>query len=112
VNLQLSTFNLQLLTKNLIMAFDPNYPADHILIKAADFRAQFNALNDQNTALQNQVNALQTQVAALQTQLATRAPRVDNLAALNIPFHDPPTQDDLQAVGDYASGIVSALQQP
>jgi hypothetical protein len=34
------------------------------------------------------------------------------LAALNIPFHDPPTPDDLQAVGDYASGIVFALQQP
>jgi hypothetical protein len=94
------------------MSFDPNYPADHILLQAADFRAQFNALNDQNTALQTQLNAQAAQIAALQTQLATRAPRVDALAPLDIPFHDPATRDDLLAVTDYTNSVVAALQQP
>jgi hypothetical protein len=87
------------------MPFDPSLPADHSPLSSAEMRAQLNALNDL-------ITGLTAQVAALQTQLATRAPRVDNLSALNIPFHDPPTPDDLQAVGDYASGIVFALQQP
>jgi capsule polysaccharide export protein KpsE/RkpR len=94
------------------MPFDATWPPDHAELDGGPFRDQFNGLNDLITDLQNQVSALQNQVNTLQAALATRAPRVDGLAALNIPFHDPPTQDDLQAVGDYSSSIVAALQQP
>jgi hypothetical protein len=87
------------------MPFDPTLPADHAQIVAAELRNQLNALNDLITDLQNQVSALQT-------QLATRAPRIDGVAAMDIPYHDPPTRDDLVAMQDYANGVVSALQQP
>jgi hypothetical protein len=87
------------------MPYDASLPADHSPLSSAVVRNQMAGLNDLITTLQNQVSDLQT-------QLATRAPRVDSLSALNLPFHDPPTRDDLQAVADYSSGIVYALQQP
>ena len=37
------------------MAYDPNLPADHAPIVAAELRNQFNALQEQITALQNQL---------------------------------------------------------
>ena len=47
------------------MAYDPNYPADHALIVAADFRNQFNGLMAVIEAQQGQLAALQQQLAPL-----------------------------------------------
>jgi hypothetical protein len=47
------------------MAFDPNYPVDHMKIVAADFRNQFNSLKAIIDAQQNQLTALQQQIAPL-----------------------------------------------
>jgi hypothetical protein len=47
------------------MAYDPNYPADHTRIVAADFRNQFNSLKAIIDAQQSQIVALQQQIAPL-----------------------------------------------
>jgi hypothetical protein len=47
------------------MAFDPNYPVDHMKIVAADFRNQFNSLKAIIDAQQNQIAGLQQQLAPL-----------------------------------------------
>jgi hypothetical protein len=47
------------------MAYDPNYPADHIRIVAAEFRNQFNGLKAIIDAQQNQLAAWQEQFAQL-----------------------------------------------
>ena len=40
------------------MPFDPNFPPSHSELKSADYRDQFNALNDQNTATNQRIDNL------------------------------------------------------
>ena len=87
------------------MAFDPTKPVAGSEIDAGELNRQFNGLKDL-------IDALTVQVAALQAQLATRAPRVDSVAPMDIPFHDPVSRDDMTPVMDKFNELLTAAQQP
>ena len=84
------------------MAYDPNYPPDHVLIKAVDFRNQFSALKAICDAQQIQINALQDALSdkAFFPQVGEFDPG----------FHTPPTFDDMEAVRTYVTQLVQGLK--
>lgn len=87
------------------MPFDASLPPDHAQVVASVLRSQFNALKDQ-------LDAQAVQIAALQAQLATRAPRVDGVQPMDIPFHDPVAMSDMGPVMAKFNELLTAAQQP
>ena len=70
------------------MPFDNTLPADHAPVVSSELRNQLNGLAD---------------------QIATKASNCDAVVPLNIPFHDPPTRDEIQAVNDKLTETINAL---
>ena len=69
------------------MAFNPDKPEENTPLDAAEMRNQFNGLNDLITAMGS---------------------KCDGVVPLNIPFHDPPTRAEIQAVADKLNEMLSA----
>ncbi len=61
------------------MAFDPNYPVDHSLIAAADFRNQFNALKALMDAQQSTIDSQQATIASQQATIASLQSQLDDV---------------------------------
>ena len=61
------------------MPYDPNLPADHSKIVAAELRNQFNGLKALIDAQSGQISALQSQTTAQQTQLNAQAALLNQL---------------------------------
>ena len=83
------------------MPFDPAFPATDALLVSAEFRAQFNALNDK-------IDAQAAQIAAQQTALAATAHKPD-LGALSLALDDPPTSAQVQAVINQLNTLLTLL---
>jgi hypothetical protein len=99
------------------MAYDPNYPADGILIEAVDFRNQFAGLKALIDAQAAQIAALQAQVnqkpslADVNNAVSSNsAANVDGFSLPGIGISNPPTQADVQAVQMGLNQLVSSLQ--
>ena len=73
-----------------------------MLIKAVDFRNQFNALK----AL---IDAQQATIVDLQQQIYNRA-FMAQLTILDTDFHNPPTLADLEVIRNYINDMASQLQ--
>ena len=69
------------------MPFDPAFPPTDALLVSAEFRAQFNALNDR-------IDAQQAQLAALELALSGTAQN-PNMSPLNLALSDPPTRTEV-----------------
>ena len=70
------------------MSFDPTKPIEDSPLDPEEMRNQLNGLND---------------------NIAAKATNCDAVDPLNIPFHDPPTRDEIQAVNDKVSELIAAL---
>ena len=104
------------------MSFDPNIPAEHTDLDAAEMRAQFNALkalidglrNDLTslssivTVLQSQVNFLQTQFTPLLTDTPHNPNTVSDLA---VGLSQPPNQWEVQPIIDKINELLNALRR-
>ena len=83
--------------------FDPNLPADHSPIVAAELRNQFNNLNTQIGTLPagpDVDNAIRDQAAK----------NVDALTPLAQSISSPPTQAQVQALQDKLNALITALR--
>ena len=83
------------------MPFDPAFPATDALLVSAEFRAQFNALNDL-------ITTQAVQIAELQAALSGTAQN-PNLGTLNLFLDDPPTRQQAQALLDQLNTLLNQL---
>ncbi len=86
------------------MAFNPNLPADHSPIVAAELRAQLNALK----ALVDAKPSMDDVNAAINANSAANS---DNVFYLQLAPSDPPTQSDVQAIIDRMNELITALNR-
>lgn len=100
------------------MPFDPNYPTDGSLIKAAEFRAQFAALKALVDGLEARVAALEAVTAGgvvapgqLDTAIATTANNVNGIDPSGVGASDPPTQAELQDVMNKLAELIVGLHR-
>ena len=92
------------------MAFNPDLPADHTKLSAAEMRGQLNALKALNDAQAAQIAALQTQVAAQQARWDTLTAQLADIDPLNMTVSDPPTVNEVQSIVYQADAILAALK--
>ncbi len=100
------------------MAFNPNLPADHSPVVAAELRSQLNALKALIDAQGTQITTLTQQLASRPTMDEVNAAIVANSAAnpADITYtqmtpSDPPTQSDLQTVIDLLNSLITAVKR-
>ena len=70
------------------MAYDPNLPAPDSEINSAELRSQFGGLAD---------------------QIATKASNCDSVDQLNIPFHDPVTRAEAEAIQAKLNEVIATM---
>ncbi len=86
------------------MPYDPNLPADHAQIVAAELRNQFSGLNDLIADLPTAANVNDTVVS--------NTPRnCDGVAALAGTIANPPTQAQVQALQNKLNELIAALHR-
>ena len=82
------------------MPFDPSLPADNARVVSPELRNQFNGLYDLITpkvSMQDVLDAI----------AAGAARSLDSVQQLNIPFHDPVTRAEAEAIQDKINEIIS-----
>ena len=88
------------------MAYDPNFPPDHLALTAAPYRNQYNALKALIDAQAALIAALTARVQALESGKASMddvnaaitansSANVNNVETLDLNPSDPPTQNDV-----------------
>ena len=104
------------------MPFNPNLPADHSEIVAAELRDQLNALKALNDAQAAQIAALTSRVQALESGKASMddvnaainensAANSDSVFYLQLAPSNPPTQSDVQAIINRLNELITALNR-
>ena len=83
------------------MPFDPAFPTTDALLVSAEFRAQFNALNDK-------IDAQAAQIAALQVALGGTAQN-PSLGTLSLSLDDPPNRPQVQAMLDQLNTLLNQI---
>ena len=90
------------------MAFDPNYPADGLKIRAVDFRTQFAALHADDVAKDALLAAQEARIAALEAALAGTAQN-PSVGTLNFLLSEPPTRDQVQTILDHLNALIGQI---
>ena len=83
------------------MAFDPAFPPTDALLVSAEFRAQFNALNDLLAAQQAQITGLELAVNGTAQN--------PNLSPLSLALDDPPTRPQVQQILDAYNTLLNQI---
>ena len=108
------------------MPYNPNLPADHSEIVAAELRNQLNALKALYDGQQATITAQAAQIAALQTALnakpsmddvnaaivANSSANVNSMEGLDNSPSDPPTQGDVLQLYYFGNNLLNALKRP
>ena len=92
------------------MAYDPNYPPDHVLIKAVDFRNQFNALKALIDAQQATIDQKASMDDVNEAIAAGSARNVDGFSFSGDDISDPPQKVEVEDIQSTLAGLIAALQ--
>ena len=86
------------------MPYNPNLPADHSQIVAAELRDQLNALKDLIDAKPS-MDDVNTDIPLYS------AANVDRIYPVDCGVSDPPTKDEVQAIYDRLNSLITALHR-